>query len=361
MEDKIQEKQLIQYLPPEPDFEGMKKYGGREWKMPEVKDENGKIIDPFHDYPDMTSKANYERLLDGVASYFESVIRGYQMTVATTNLRIERNRRAVGELIINLHKELREQLISKAISEGRTPTDDEKFALRRVKQNNDIFGMPGTGWMKMKDLLYIKDMFPVMEQDPDFKWLPSKPIDVQDEQAVRDKIVKEGIEFKTKYEFPWADTLVKSDQRTSLAKIELDLDLDNALILERIRQEDREGTKGVTGVIKHKGQIICSTVERPWEDNRPTISCIPAGIFPLKVLSSSNKFSYPHIWIMDVPDRDGIKMHIANNPNELEGCIAPGKESTDNNNWVIESTDNLKHLIDYIQQWKIDTLQVKIV
>jgi hypothetical protein len=38
----------------------------------------------------------------------------------------------------------------------------------------------------------------------------------------------------------------------------------------------------------------------------------------------SPSFDYPHLWIREVPDRAGVKMHIANYARQLRGCVAPG-------------------------------------
>ena len=73
------------------------------------------------------------------------------------------------------------------------------------------------------------------------------------------------------------------------------------------------------------------TVERPWAQNKPSISCIPAGSYPL-VLGTfysgdgpGGKSDYPAYEVQNVPGRAQIKIHIANKASQLKGCIAPGK------------------------------------
>lgn len=73
----------------------------------------------------------------------------------------------------------------------------------------------------------------------------------------------------------------------------------------------------------------CYTIERPWKNNKPYVSCIPpqpneSRWYEVEVLAHSPSFNYPHLWIKDVPDRTWIKVHRANRPSELHGCIAPG-------------------------------------
>jgi hypothetical protein len=81
-------------------------------------------------------------------------------------------------------------------------------------------------------------------------------------------------------------------------------------------------TRGVNGMLRLHGNLICYTIELPWLDNRPNASCVPEGRYRL-LLRQSEKFSN-HLWLQDVPDRSLILIHPANNAaRELRGCIAP--------------------------------------
>jgi hypothetical protein len=71
-------------------------------------------------------------------------------------------------------------------------------------------------------------------------------------------------------------------------------------------------------------EFQCYTVERPWLDNKPRESCIPEGVYPLK-LGMYNRGGYPAYEVMDVPNRSLIKIHIGNTMDDIVGCIAPGK------------------------------------
>jgi hypothetical protein len=67
---------------------------------------------------------------------------------------------------------------------------------------------------------------------------------------------------------------------------------------------------------------VCVTIERPWKDNEPFISCIPPGIYPVRPYSSAK---YPDTYeICDVPGRDKILFHVANFVSDLQGCVGPG-------------------------------------
>lgn len=79
---------------------------------------------------------------------------------------------------------------------------------------------------------------------------------------------------------------------------------------------------GVFGILSVDG-FECYTVERPWLDNKPRESCIPEGVYGLE-LGMYNRGGYPAYEIMDVPDRSLIKMHIANNINDVIGCVGFG-------------------------------------
>jgi hypothetical protein len=78
------------------------------------------------------------------------------------------------------------------------------------------------------------------------------------------------------------------------------------------------------------GRLRCGdrewfTVEKPWNNNVPQTSCIPAANYFLR-LGTYNHGGYPAYEIIGVPDRSMIKIHKANLADELLGCIAPGKE-----------------------------------
>ncbi|MFH6983601.1 DUF5675 family protein [Marinoscillum luteum] len=80
--------------------------------------------------------------------------------------------------------------------------------------------------------------------------------------------------------------------------------------------------KGTNGRLTYNGSILCYTIELPWWDNQRNISCIPEGRYLLSKRHTEKRGN--HILVMDVPGRDGILFHPANDAlKELEGCIAP--------------------------------------
>jgi hypothetical protein len=93
--------------------------------------------------------------------------------------------------------------------------------------------------------------------------------------------------------------------------------------------------KQVIGTLQifDKGKLIfiCDTLELPWLNNRPQVSCIPTGTYDCEYRESAK---YPqHYWVKNVPGRSWILIHQANfvgsnNPRthkpDLLGCIGVG-------------------------------------
>ncbi len=79
---------------------------------------------------------------------------------------------------------------------------------------------------------------------------------------------------------------------------------------------------GVNGVLLFEGEELCKTIELPWLENRPRISCIPNGRYQVRKRCSV-RFKW-HFEIIAVPGRSAILIHPANDAaQELKGCIAP--------------------------------------
>lgn len=82
------------------------------------------------------------------------------------------------------------------------------------------------------------------------------------------------------------------------------------------------GAKGTNGTITYRGELICHSIELPWLNNTPRISCIPEGRYRLM------KNVYPRhgeqIGIVNVLKREAILIHKGNDAlKNLQGCIAP--------------------------------------
>lgn len=75
------------------------------------------------------------------------------------------------------------------------------------------------------------------------------------------------------------------------------------------------------------GDIIIWTLELPWKDNQPFVSCIPVGTYLVKKrFSERHKF---HYHITGVSGRTWILIHAGNYHTDIQGCILPGKAIED--------------------------------
>ena len=84
---------------------------------------------------------------------------------------------------------------------------------------------------------------------------------------------------------------------------------------------------GVNGVLLLEGTELCKTIELPWKNNQPRVSCIPEGRYRLR-RRHSPRFR-EHYEVMDVKDRKYILFHAGNDAGkELRGCIAPVLQHT---------------------------------
>lgn len=79
---------------------------------------------------------------------------------------------------------------------------------------------------------------------------------------------------------------------------------------------------GTNGELFLDGNKVCSTIELPWKDNQPQVSCIPEGRYALRKRYSP-KLKH-HLLVTGVAGRQWILLHAANDAlKELKGCIAP--------------------------------------
>jgi hypothetical protein len=83
--------------------------------------------------------------------------------------------------------------------------------------------------------------------------------------------------------------------------------------------------KGLTSIFE------CFTLELPWKNNEPRISCIYTGEFECEKRVATAAIPYEHIIIKNVKGRSGICIHIANYYLQLLGCIAVGDGLIDMN------------------------------
>ncbi|KKL64542.1 hypothetical protein LCGC14_2163970 [marine sediment metagenome] len=81
---------------------------------------------------------------------------------------------------------------------------------------------------------------------------------------------------------------------------------------------------GTFGVLIDQLVPFALTLELPWKDNKPFVSCIPSGIYTCERIKSP-KFGHT-FRINDVPDRYDILFHRGNIKKHTEGCIVVGEQ-----------------------------------
>ena len=89
---------------------------------------------------------------------------------------------------------------------------------------------------------------------------------------------------------------------------------------------DTFSKESTIGELFLNGERICDTLENPWQDNQRNISCIPEGVYPvrLRLARESASRDYLHLLVQDVPNRDWILFHRGNTAKDTRGCILVG-------------------------------------
>lgn len=116
---------------------------------------------------------------------------------------------------------------------------------------------------------------------------------------------------------------------------------------------------------------VFDTIELPWDDNQPSVSCIPEGVYKLKkrasgVVNRSSKGKYTAGYeVANVAGRTYIMIHIGNTTSDFEGCIGIGEGlGVVNNEWAIlrssASFDKFMHEMATSEDWQL-TIQVRSI
>lgn len=78
---------------------------------------------------------------------------------------------------------------------------------------------------------------------------------------------------------------------------------------------------GTLGKLEAEG-ISLVTMEPPWADNLPNISCIPVGTYPCR-WHKSPRYGWGYA-VLEVPGRSHILVHAGNVWTHTRGCVLPG-------------------------------------
>ena len=113
---------------------------------------------------------------------------------------------------------------------------------------------------------------------------------------------------------------------------------------------DTFSKKSTIGELFINGERICDTLENPWQDNQRNISCIPEGVYPvrLRLPRESASRDYLHLLVQEVPNRDWILFHRGNTAKDTSGCILVGLGSQQDvvNNSVLAMDLLIKEIIN---------------
>jgi len=84
--------------------------------------------------------------------------------------------------------------------------------------------------------------------------------------------------------------------------------------------------KSTIGELFLNGERMCDTLELPWKDNQRSISCIPEGVYKvrLRLARESATRDYLHLLIEDVPNRKWVLVHRGNSASDSRGCVLVG-------------------------------------
>lgn len=92
---------------------------------------------------------------------------------------------------------------------------------------------------------------------------------------------------------------------------------------EIILKRDILSNRAILGRLYYQGKEICKTLENPWLNNVPEVSCIPEGVYKVEPYSSKK---YGDVWqVLDVPKRSYILFHVGNLEANTKGCILVGE------------------------------------
>lgn len=84
--------------------------------------------------------------------------------------------------------------------------------------------------------------------------------------------------------------------------------------------------------------VFCHSMELPWKNNEPDISCLPLGDYVCIVTHSPAFNKELYLIIEPFEHRAGFRIHAANRLRELRGCVAFGENFTEVDNSVFLQT-----------------------
>ena len=117
----------------------------------------------------------------------------------------------------------------------------------------------------------------------------------------------------------------------------------NNILLIRLTTNSKQTTGLIIVQDDEKNLARFSTLELPWLNNKPFISCIPPGTYKAKKILSQT-FGWC-IHILNVPNRSGILLHYGNFYTNTKGCILVGDSFAKiNNDLQVDITNSRKSM-----------------
>jgi hypothetical protein len=120
----------------------------------------------------------------------------------------------------------------------------------------------------------------------------------------------------------------------------------------------------ISNLLLH-GEVICKTIEKPWKNNIPYESCIPTGEYEL-IPYDSPKHGKTYAFVNHElgvgankgdSDRFACLLHVANWAHQLERCVAPSLDATDN--MVQRSKDAMNYLLPIIHSLEVKKILIE--
>ena len=115
-------------------------------------------------------------------------------------------------------------------------------------------------------------------------------------------------------------------------------------IINRIYQNDC-----TVGIINYGLSARACTLELPWKDNEPNVSCIPPGYYIAQYRNSPSNGDV--IELKNVPNRSYVQIHSGNYTSQIAGCILVGDSLRDINKDGTLDVTNSKASLEKLLGW----------
>jgi len=125
---------------------------------------------------------------------------------------------------------------------------------------------------------------------------------------------------------------------------------------------NKNKTLGLLRILSDDDIIIddrIKTLELPWRDNKKNVSCIPAGIYPIRPIIRPN--GDWALLLENVKNRTAILIHVANYAREIKGCIAVGLKHIDMDKDGIIDVSNSGDAMKILKEIITDHTTIEII